>query len=105
MADQPWSEETETVPVVGSGPKLTSSRSKVRSSPGSADSDWLAGQTAGNVEEFEAALAGEEVLRRLVDRERVTTLERLAAGRSDFFGDSYDCLLYTSDAADDYLTV
>jgi pimeloyl-ACP methyl ester carboxylesterase len=52
--------------------------------------DWLAGQTAGNVEEFEAALAGEAVLRRLVDRERVTTLERLAAGRSDFFGDSYE---------------
>jgi pimeloyl-ACP methyl ester carboxylesterase len=30
------------------------------------------------------------VIRPLVERERATTLERLAAGRADFFGDSYE---------------
>jgi pimeloyl-ACP methyl ester carboxylesterase len=52
--------------------------------------DFLAGQTAGNVAEFEAAQQGEAVIRPLVEQERATTLERLAAGRSDFFGDSYE---------------
>jgi pimeloyl-ACP methyl ester carboxylesterase len=52
--------------------------------------DWLAGQTAGNVEEFEAAARGEERYRPIVERERATTLERLAAGRTDFLGDSYE---------------
>ena len=51
--------------------------------------DWLAGMTAGNVEEFEAALAGETALRAVVERERATTLERLAAGHVDILGDSY----------------
>ena len=52
--------------------------------------DWLAGQTAGNVEEFTAALAGEDAYRNVAERERRTTLERLAQGRADFFGDSYE---------------
>jgi pimeloyl-ACP methyl ester carboxylesterase len=52
--------------------------------------DWLAGLTAGNVNEFRAAQAGESTIRRLVEVERATTLERLAAGRADFFGDSYE---------------
>ena len=52
--------------------------------------DWLDGMTAGNVEEFEAALAGEAAIRAVAERERATTLERLAEGRSDFFGDSYE---------------
>ncbi len=52
--------------------------------------DWLAGQTAGNVEEFEAAAKGEEFYRPVVERERATTLERLAEGRTDFLGDSYE---------------
>ena len=52
--------------------------------------DWFAGFTAGNVQEFEATLAGEAAVRRLVERERLTTLERLAAGRSDFLGDAYE---------------
>ena len=52
--------------------------------------DWLDGMTAGNVEEFEAALAGEEAIRAVAERERATTLERLAARRSDFLGDSYE---------------
>ena len=51
--------------------------------------DWLAGQTAGNVEEFEAALKGEDAIRPVAERERQTTLDRLNSGRSDFFGDSY----------------
>jgi pimeloyl-ACP methyl ester carboxylesterase len=52
--------------------------------------DWLAGMTAGNVAEFEAALAGEAAIREVAERERATTLGRFAAGRSDFFGDSYE---------------
>jgi pimeloyl-ACP methyl ester carboxylesterase len=52
--------------------------------------DWLAGMTAGNVEEFEATLAGEEVIRSLAERERTMMLERLADGRSDFLGDNFE---------------
>ncbi len=52
--------------------------------------DWLAGQTAGNVEEFEAAAKGEDAYRPVVERERATTLERLAEGRMDWLGDSYE---------------
>jgi pimeloyl-ACP methyl ester carboxylesterase len=52
--------------------------------------DFLAGQTAGNVEEFTAAQRGEGAIRPIAERERATTLERLAAGRADFFGDSYE---------------
>jgi pimeloyl-ACP methyl ester carboxylesterase len=52
--------------------------------------DWLAGMTGGNVEEFEAALAGEEAIRAVAERERATMLERLAEGRSDLFGDGYE---------------
>lgn len=52
--------------------------------------DWLAGMTEGNVEEFNAAMEGEEQHRRVAERERKTTLERLAEGRADFLGDSYE---------------
>jgi len=52
--------------------------------------DWLAGMTDGNVEEFQAAIAGEAAIRVVAERERTTTLERLAAGRADFLGDSYE---------------
>src|SRR4051812_4711540 len=52
--------------------------------------DFLAGQTAGNVAEFTAAEQGEAAIRPIAERERATTLERLSAGRSDFFGDSYE---------------
>ena len=52
--------------------------------------DWLDGMTAGNVEEFEAALAGEAEIRAVAERERATTLARLTEGRSDFLGDSYE---------------
>jgi pimeloyl-ACP methyl ester carboxylesterase len=50
--------------------------------------DWLAGMTPGNVEEFEAAVAGEAAIRAVAARERTPILERLAAGRSDFLGES-----------------
>lgn len=52
--------------------------------------DWLAGMTQGNIDEFSAAIEGEEPMRAIAERERKTTLERLAAGRSDFMGDSYE---------------
>jgi pimeloyl-ACP methyl ester carboxylesterase len=52
--------------------------------------DWLVGLTTGNVNEFRAAQDGESEIRQLVEQERATTLERLAAGRADFFGDSYE---------------
>lgn len=52
--------------------------------------DFLAGMNEGNVEEFGAALAGEEAIRANTERERATLLERLASGRSDFLGDSYE---------------
>jgi pimeloyl-ACP methyl ester carboxylesterase len=52
--------------------------------------DWLAGMTQGNVDEFTAAMAGEEPMRVIAERERETTLGRLAEGRSDFLGDTYE---------------
>jgi pimeloyl-ACP methyl ester carboxylesterase len=52
--------------------------------------DFLAGMNEGNVLEFQAALAGEDALRKLVTRERLTTLGRLAENRSDFLGDDYE---------------
>ena len=52
--------------------------------------DWLAGMTEGNVEEFEAAIKGEEFHRAIAERERKVTLERLSEGRADFLGDGYE---------------
>lgn len=52
--------------------------------------DWFAGMTSGNVDEFSAALAGESSIRAIAERERATMLERIAAGRSDILGDSYE---------------
>jgi len=52
--------------------------------------DWLAGMTQGNVDEFRAAMKGEELMRAIAERERRTTLDRLADGRADFFGDTYE---------------
>jgi pimeloyl-ACP methyl ester carboxylesterase len=54
------------------------------------DLDWLAGMTAGNVEEFEAAGKGEAAYREVVERERATTLERIATGQSNVLGDGYE---------------
>ena len=52
--------------------------------------DWLAGMTQGNIDEFEAAMAGEAPMREIAERERETTLGRLTEGRSDFLGDTYE---------------
>ena len=52
--------------------------------------DWLAGMTQGNVDEFSAAMEGEEQMRAIAERERATTLARLSDGRADFLGDSYE---------------
>jgi pimeloyl-ACP methyl ester carboxylesterase len=51
---------------------------------------WLDGQTQGNVAEFTAALEGDAAIRSIAERERATTLERLAAGQADIFSDSYE---------------
>jgi pimeloyl-ACP methyl ester carboxylesterase len=51
--------------------------------------DWLDGMTEGNVEEFTAAADGEEAHRAIAERERATTLQRLAERRADFLGDGY----------------
>lgn len=50
---------------------------------------WLAGQTTGNVAEFEAALAGEAEIREICVSERSTIFERLAAGHPNLLGDNY----------------
>jgi pimeloyl-ACP methyl ester carboxylesterase len=52
--------------------------------------DWLAGMTQGNIDEFRAAMEGEEPMRAIAERERATTLGRLSDGRSDFLGDTYE---------------
>jgi pimeloyl-ACP methyl ester carboxylesterase len=51
--------------------------------------DFLDGMNEGNVQEFSAAVAGEEPLRALLEPERLTMIDRLVAGRSDFLGDDY----------------
>ena len=51
--------------------------------------NWFEGMAAGNIEWFETALAGEEAVRTIAERERTRQLERLLAGRSDFLGDKY----------------
>ena len=55
-----------------------------------AEQAWLGGMTQGNVDEFRAALAGEAAVRALCEAERATMLDRLAQGRSDLLGDSYE---------------
>jgi len=52
--------------------------------------DWFAGQTQGNIDEFNAAIEGEAPMRAIAERERSTTLDRLAEGRADFLGDTYE---------------
>ncbi len=51
---------------------------------------WLDGMAAGNVEEFEAAAKGEAAYREVVERERRTTLDKIAEGASNVLGDSYE---------------
>jgi pimeloyl-ACP methyl ester carboxylesterase len=73
------------------GDRVLRSLAEVSIAPYGAEGlDFLAGMTAGNVAEFNAALAGEHVLRSLLERERATTLKRLADGNSNFLGDDYE---------------
>lgn len=58
--------------------------------PWEADFDHFEGLAAGNVEEYTAALEGEEAHRKVAEREAATTLQRLREGRADFLGDSYE---------------
>ncbi len=52
--------------------------------------DFLAGLTQGNIDEFEAALRGEQDIRPLVETESATMLARFDAGDANFLGDSYE---------------
>ena len=52
--------------------------------------DWLAGQTRGNVEEFEAALRGEADIRKIAESESAAMFARFDAGDSNFLGDNYE---------------
>jgi len=52
--------------------------------------DWLAGQTKGNVEEFEAALRGEADIRKIAEVESAAMLARFDSGDSDFLGGDYE---------------
>ena len=52
--------------------------------------DWLAGQTKGNVAEFEAALHGEADIRKIAEVESAAMLARFDSGDSDFLGGDYE---------------
>ena len=57
---------------------------------GSAGLDWLAGQTKGNVEEFEAALRGEDAIRPIAMSGSAAMLAAFDSGDSDFLGGDYE---------------
>ena len=52
--------------------------------------DWLAGQTTGNVDEFEAALRGETDVRKIAETESAAMLARLDSADPDFMGGNYE---------------
>jgi pimeloyl-ACP methyl ester carboxylesterase len=52
--------------------------------------DWLAGQTKGNVEEFEAALSGEVDIRKIAETESAAILARFDSGDANFLGVNYE---------------
>ncbi len=52
--------------------------------------DWLAGQTKGNVEEFEAALRGEADIRKIAESESAAMLARFDSGDANFLGGNYE---------------
>ena len=52
--------------------------------------DWLAGQTGGNVAEFEAALRGEADVRKIAELESAAMFARFDSGDSDFLGGDYE---------------
>lgn len=52
--------------------------------------DWLAGQTKGNVDEFEAARRGEADIRRLTEAEWAGIRVRLDEGDANLLGNNYE---------------
>ena len=52
--------------------------------------DWLAGQTRGNVGEFEAALRGEVDIRKIAETESAAMLTRFDSGDANFLGVNYE---------------
>jgi pimeloyl-ACP methyl ester carboxylesterase len=52
--------------------------------------DWLAGQTKGNVEEFEAALRGEVDIREIAETESAAMLARFDSRDANFLGVNYE---------------
>jgi pimeloyl-ACP methyl ester carboxylesterase len=52
--------------------------------------DWLAGQTRGNVEEFEAARRGDADIRKIAESETAGMFARFDTGDSNFLGDNYE---------------
>jgi pimeloyl-ACP methyl ester carboxylesterase len=52
--------------------------------------DWMAGQTKGNVDEFEAALCGEADIRKIAESEAAVMLARFDSGDTNFMGDNYE---------------
>jgi pimeloyl-ACP methyl ester carboxylesterase len=52
--------------------------------------DWLAGQTRGNVAEFEAALRGEADIRKIAEAEAAAMLARFDSGDADFPAGDYE---------------
>lgn len=52
--------------------------------------DWLAGQTKGNVEEFEAALRAEADVRSVAESEAAGMFASFDSGDSDFLGSDYE---------------
>lgn len=52
--------------------------------------DWTAGQTEGNVLEWQAANESESAIRALTERERSEMFQRFRDGSSDLLGDAYE---------------
>jgi pimeloyl-ACP methyl ester carboxylesterase len=52
--------------------------------------DWMAGQTKGNVEEFEAARRGEAEIRPIAESGSAAMLAAFDSGDSDFLGGDYE---------------
>lgn len=51
--------------------------------------EFTAGMNEGNIHEINAAVEGEAAIRAAAEPERLTMIERLSSGRSDFMGDEY----------------